>query len=400
MQELGVVIRRGEAMVGETPNPVDVLVKTERAQLLADRYEEAVSGTSWYRDWMHGVDPIPAEVLEELGEVGCLCRLDEHPLERQAVRDLLLSSPSAERAEPSEERRRAFALLLDLADRDSDVLQSDQSFRDGAVQTFLASPTESKAAGQARARWAAVVMRECAQDPLSSIWLRFCEAGLTTQPYDGLTSAELDLLIVDHLIANGTTTFERAAITCSADDSSATWREHLLLATTDLGWEGVRETAAEAGDALTGLAAFVILCSRVPGESEVAHAWVEVARVDGDHQPGLLHMATLMRRKLARDPTVAELMRWVIDNFIISVHESVAMSKLPNSTFRFFWEHGRLRFVDNGVWRFDVSGLRRFALASLAYDLGWWSREEADDEDERPFVTPDGHAVIADVFRP
>src|SRR5205823_55525 len=101
--------------------------------------------------------------------------------------------------------------------------------------------------------------------------------------------------------------------------------------------EDIREQAAEAGDALTGLAAFVILCSRVPDESEVTHAWIEVARVDGDHQPGLLHMAALVRRRLEQDPTVAELMRWVIDNFIVSVHESVAMAKLPNSTFRFYW---------------------------------------------------------------
>src|SRR5262249_1268359 len=57
MEELGVVIRRGEALVGETPNPVDLLAKSERAQAIADAYEEAVAGTRWYRTWMHGVDP-------------------------------------------------------------------------------------------------------------------------------------------------------------------------------------------------------------------------------------------------------------------------------------------------------------------------------------------------------
>jgi hypothetical protein len=162
----------------------------------------------------------------------------------------------------------------------------------------------------------------------------------------------------------------------------------------------VREAAAAAGDALTGLAAFVILCSRVPAESDAAQAWVEVARVDGAHQPGLLHMAALLGRRIARNPTVAELMRWVVDNFIVSVHESVAMSKLPESTFRFFWERGRLQFVDNGVWRFEVSGLRRFALVSLAYDLGWWDRGLIDgNDDDQSFVTGDGRAVIAEVFK-
>ncbi len=396
MEELGVVIRRGDAMVGEAPNPIDVLAKTDRAQSLAERYEEAVSETRWYREWMHGVDPIPAEVLEELSEVGCLCRLDEHPHERQALRDLYLSSPSPEREEASEERRRSFALLLELAERDPEVLVSDSSFRNGAIQAFLAAPTSAETAGQAHARWAAVAMRECAQDPIASIWHRFCEAGLKTQPFDGMAADQLDELIVDQLIASGATTFGTAAITCSPETPAASWRDQLLAATEAMSWEDVRKATAEASDALTGLAAFVILCTRVPAESDVARAWVEVARVDGDHQPGLLHMAALVRRRLAANPSVAELMRWVIDNFIVSVHESVAMNKLPESTFRFFWEHGRLRFVDNGIWRFEVSGLRRFALASLAWDLGWWR----STNDGRPSVTDAGHAVISEVFKP
>jgi hypothetical protein len=399
LEELGVVLRRGEAMIGETPNPIDVLAKAERPQTLADQYEEAISETRWYRDWMHGVDPIPAEVLEELGEVGCLCRLDEHLGERETIRDLLLSSPNTERAEPSEERRRAFALLLDLANDDPNVISFDASFRDGAIQAFLASPNSSDVAGEARARWAAVSMRECVQDPLSSVWLHFCEAGLKAQSFDGLTSAQLEGLIVKQLIGAGETAFGRRTVTCTFDQSSLVWKKQLLAATKDLGWEAVREAAAEAGNALTGLAAFVVLCSRVPAKADVASAWGDVAGVNGDHQPGLLNTAALVRRKLTGEPTVAALMRWVIDNFIVSVHESVAMSKLPNSTFRFFWEDRRLRFVDNGVWRFDVSGLRRFALVSLAYDLGWWDYVDSkSDDDAQPFVTDDGRAVISGVF--
>lgn len=81
---------------------------------------------------------------------------------------------------------------------------------------------------------------------------------------------------------------------------------------------------------------------------------------------------------------------------VIAVHETVATSKLPVSTFRFFWEHGRLRFVDNGVWRFDPSGLRRDALATIAFDLDWWHL----DENDVPVLTQDGRRVIAEVFNP
>ncbi|HEY6762749.1 MAG TPA: hypothetical protein VI318_24825 [Baekduia sp.] len=394
MEELGLVVRRGQAMVGDTPNPIDLLQKTPRAQQLADLYERSIAGTQWYLKWMNGVDPVPAEVLEELGHVGCLCRLDEHPDERSAIADVFLLSPSPERVEPTKHRQRAFALLLDLATDEPTVLESDSSFRHAVVSTFTTSPLDTDAAGEARARWAAVVMRESAQDPLASIWTSFCRAGMAAQPFEGLTSAELDDLVRTRLVAAGVVDFGSTTITCTPDTPCAVWFEDLRQATADLSWEDIREAAEDTGDALTGLAAFLVLCARVPDGDAASAAWAEVARVDGDRQPGLARMATLVQRRLHLQASVAETLRWAIDNFIVSVHETVAMRKLPDSTFRFFWEHGRLCFVDNGVWGFDMSGLRRAALASLASDLGWWTRDDAD----RPGVTDSGRAVISKVF--
>lgn len=394
MEELGLVVRRGQGMLGDEPNPVDLLQKTDRAQLLADQYEHAIADTDWYRNWMHGVDPVPAGVLEQLGEVGCLCRLDEHPAERQAIADVLLESSSPERAEPTEQRRRAFALLLALAADDGAVLKSDASFRQAVVTSFEVAPQAEDVAGEARARWAAVVMRESAQDPLASIWTAFCRAGMAAQPFEGLTNAELDELIRVRLMAAGDVTFGPTTVPCAPETPCDTWVEQLLAATADLSWEQIRSGAEDADDALTGLAAFLLLCARVPRVDTVAHGWGEVARVDGDRQPGLARMAMLVQRRLNSQATVAEVLRWTIDNFIVSVHETVALRKLPNSTFRFFWEHGRLPFVDNGVWGFDMSGLRRSALASLAHDLGWWAHDEPGD----PIVTESGRAVVAQVF--
>ena len=395
MEELGVIVRRGQGLVGEEPNPIDLLRKNDRAQALADHYEAAVADTRWYRDWMHGVDPVPAEVLEELGQVGCLCRLDEHGAERDAIAAVLLSAPSAERAEASEQRRRAFALVLDLAAEHPDVVYSDASFREAVLSRFIADPRADDAAGQARARWAAAVMRESAQDPLAAVWTSFCRAGMAAQPFDGLTRSELEQVIRERLIGSSEVVFSGTTIPCTPDTPCETWLESLIHATSDMSWEEIRETAANAGDAVNGLAGFLLLCARVPDRDDVTQAWSDVARVDGDRQPGLAGMATHVNRRLAAGPTVSQMLAWTIDNFIVSVHETVAMGKLPNSTFRFFWEHGRLRFVDNGVWRFEMSGLRRDALASLAYDLGWWTWYEGDEE---PVVTDGGHAVVAEVF--
>lgn len=395
MEELGLIARRGSALIGDEPIPVDVLQKSERAQRIADLFEEAIADTRWYREWMHGVDPIPAEVLEELGEAACPCRLDVHPLEQAALGELFLTAASPQREEPAEHRRRAFGLLLALGSADPDALVDDTAFRDAAISSFLADPGGQGPAAEARARWAAVAMRECVQEPLASIWVAFCRAGLATQPYDGLRRDELDHLVRHELMGTGEVELAGAVIRTHPDAEAVAWLGEVEAIASVLSWEQLRSAAAEASDALTALACFLTLCMRVPDGPSVSVAWREVARVDGERQPGLAGTASLVRRQLATEPSVGSLMRWVIDNFIIAVHETVAMSKLPEATFRFVWEPGqRLRFIDNGIWRFDVSGLRRDALSSLSYDLGWWNWVN----ESTPGVSDTGQAVVSRVF--
>lgn len=394
MEELGLVIPAGQAMVDNEPTPIDLIAPTRRARAVADGFEDAIADTRWYLEWMHGVDPIPADVLQELSARACLCRLGDFPAERAAIRDALLQAPSVERAEPTEQRRRAFALVLDGITQSPEVAHSDGAFRRYLIQGFEANPAESSPRGEAQARWSAMAMRECLQDAMSSIWHHLCQAGLSAQPFEGFSRAELDQFISRSLLADGIVTFDASVVTATVDTAATTWADELVEAAKDADWEQLRELAATADDALTGLAVLVLLCRRTPSMAAAGPAWTVVADVDGEHQPGLQRLARLVNRQLDAEPTVGELVRWVVSTFVINVHETVATSKLPVSTFRFFWEHGRLRFVDNGVWRFDTSGLRRNALATIAFDLGWWQL----DADDTPALTPDGEQVLAEVF--
>jgi hypothetical protein len=396
MEELGLVIPAGWATIEDQPTPIDLLAPAPRAQDLADAFEQAISDTRWYRDWMHGVDPIPFEVLEELSARACLCRLGDHPAERAAIRTALLEAPSAERAQATEQRRRAFALLLDAITRDPDVATSDAAFRGDVIRAFERSPGARTPRGEAQAQWAATAMRECIQDALASIWHHLCRAGLARQPFDGFTRSDLDELISGSLMGQGDVALGTAAVTAGPDTLAATWLSNLERATGALDWESLRQATADADDALSGLAVLALLCSHTPDPDSAGSAWTSVAEVDGEHQPGLRRLAGIIKRQLAAGWTVEELLRWVVRAFVIAVHETVATSKLPVSTFRFFWEHGRLRFVDNGVWRFDPSGLRRDALATIAADIGWWRF----DQSGTPVLTPDGNQVVAEVFGP
>ena len=73
----------------------------------------------------------------------------------------------------------------------------------------------------------------------------------------------------------------------------------------------------------------------------------------------------------------------------------IAYSKLPESTFRFCWEEGRLGFYPTGHDRFRASGARRNALSSLSEDMGFW---EHVGDDAEPQLTPAGLAFVIRVF--
>lgn len=395
MEELGIVVPAGRGYVEDEPTPVDLLAPPARAQQLADAFESAIAGSRWYRDWMHGVDPIPAEVLEELSQVACLCRLDEYPEERKAIRDVLLSSPAPERDEPTKQRRRAFALLLDLMRTTPDVANDDGSFRDAVINAFDHDRRGNGARASSIAQWAAAAMRDSLQDALSVIWLDFCRTGLQVQPFDGVTRAELRTLVREHLVAGAALQINGTQIVAAPDDPADAWVDRITEACAGLSWQSLCDLAIDADSALCGLAVLLALTQRVPDRDGASSSWLEVARVDGDHQPGLLQMASMLRRQQAQEgQTVGALMQWAIDTFVVRVHDTVAMGKLPESTFRFSWEEGRLRFVDNGVWRFEASGLRRQALAEIGYDLGWWTLDDTDT----PRVTADGTSVVEAVF--
>ena len=391
MEELEIIVPAGRAIVGDRPNPVDVLRKTERAAALADAFEEAIADTAWYESWLHGVDPIPAEVLEELAEAACLCRLADHQDERDAIRDLLLTSDAPERAEPTEQRRRAFALLLESVAAAPDAARADSVFREEVLRAFTVPSRGARA--EARSQWTAVVMRECLQDAFSTLWFLFCRAGLTVQQFDGLSRDELDALIRGPLFGTGDVTIGNTRVSVGRDQRSSDWRSAISAAAATMTWEELREAAATAGDALTALAVIIELSRRTLEVPQTDRAWNEVARVDGANQPGLLRSAETVERLLGDDPSVGDLLVRVTNTFIVGVHETVAMSKLPDSTFRFSWEHGRLRFVDNGVWRFEPSGLRRDALATLSHDVGWLTYIK-----ELPTLTADGRSTIEAVF--
>jgi hypothetical protein len=392
--DLDVVIPAG-ATLGDTATRIDVLADSERAEALADAFRAAIADTTYARQHMNGVDPVPLHVIRELAEHACLCRLDDYPDEQQAIRDAYFEPARPDRADQVEQRRRAFALFLDQLSDHPDVAGHDGAFRRGAIDAFHADPAGSGAKAEAYASWGALAMKECVQDAICSLWTEFCRRGLDVQEHDGMTRAELHRYITQHLAASGSFELGTTTVSWQPAQPLSDFRQAIRAAADEMHWEDVRSWTEEHDTAISGLAALLWFEAHTPDPRTVLLPWEWVGVQDSDHQSGYLRTIGAIRSELATKPTVAEALEWALRTFVIGPHEVIAYSKLPDSTFRFCWEEGRLRFYPTGHDRFTPSGARRNALSSLSDDMGLWER--ASDEDA-PRLTAAGQAFVTRVL--
>jgi hypothetical protein len=107
----------------------------------------------------------------------------------------------------------------------------------------------------------------------------------------------------------------------------------------------------------------------------------------------LLGFAYLLEQHLTEQPTVAETMRWLTRRLLIAAHEQIAYSKLPDFTFRFRWESGRLRFYPIGGERFELADMRRESMSRISGDIGLWHLSG-----DAAWLTELGRQFVADVF--
>lgn len=415
MAELGLVARSG-TLLGENPIPVDVLYDTERSRRLVETFTAAVTETAYVQHWMFTSDPLPAKVLEELADAACLCQLRSRSEERSAVHAALFtvdehSSSAIAAAQAATEdgvevpalvldaeaavaqRRRSIAHYLALVQENPKVVNDVSAFREALWSPpKLRSHDHTVVAGQ----WSGLVAKDVWQDSLCSIWAEFVKAGLSAtraSDADGLTWDETRDLA--RSLVKGPPTLDAAMPT--ADLAAAIAAGQITLPgvidpnLAEAPLEALRVATVKLSTVASGLVALLELHRRAYGRTE--SGWTQTATVRSVWQPSVAEVLAALHAHLADAPTVADTLWWLVERFVITVHERIAYSKLPEDTFRFRWEDGRVRFYDNGIGRFPLAAIRHDPLALITRDLGFW-----DYEEDGAKLTSRGVSFIAEVF--
>jgi hypothetical protein len=406
LSEIGIVAKAG-TLLGDEPIPIDVLYDTERARRMADTFRDAVVGTQYYARAMRTSEPMSADVVDELAEVACLCRLQDFAAERDAVQDALFGSDADAELAPAQgaaieagllQRRRTVGHYLTLIETDPAVVKSRSAYRDAQWGTVAShGPGHEVVAGQ----WAAVVAKDVWQEALCSVWTSFCRTGVdqTHQLGRGLSWDEVRWLA--SAMVEGPPTLDQddptaeLAAALEAGRLPLTGPEGLELDVTALSMDELRRYTREFDTATSGVVVLLELARRV--RTRTGEGWVQGVRQRSRWQPSLAEVMADLDEHLVGSPTIGDTLWWLVSRFIMPVHERIAYSKLPVSsfTFRFRWEDGLLRFYDLGLERFILAATRFSSLASLTRDLGFWEPTGSDGAAE---VTEAGTRFIYEAF--
>ena len=390
LEELGVIAWKG-TLLGDQPIPIDVLRRDGRGEELAERFSEALAETTYYRDFMGKPAPIPRDVLVEYSARCCLCRLSDFPAEQAALRGLVIDDHPTVDSDRLARRRASFAFFLESLGSTPDVAESDGALREAALDRYRRSADASDSLSAAALSWAAFALKEYMQEALSCVWIDFVETGFRLQPDEGLGRPEVDEFIRS-LVPELSTAIGDEDLEVRPDADTALFVSACKRLPGRIGWETLREWAIDESSAISGLVLLAAVVGNTPALREAPRAWSEVAFQGTEAQPGLAGMVAAFRAHLTEDPSLGDTLVWLVSRYVIATHEAIAYSKLPEFTFRFRWEAGRLTFYNLGRWRFELSDARRAAISWISRDVGLW-----DEESGEPRPAHEGKALIAEV---
>jgi hypothetical protein len=406
----------GALIVAGPANGFPFDAPTPIGRALAAAFRDAVSRTRLAAAFERGdlTVRVSRDVLVEFARAACLCQLrmaESH--DRPLLQDLFLHSGSADDITSRSETLR---MLLDLSRcRSSEAIGQDDFrqiiyFRELETSRYepraeLVDVARRWRVYQGREyfgyvfnrllRW--VSRRGLAETdggltllPSSGLWKLVAQAldDSATDPHRGLALPEVDAStrVADFLNAlSGEVDVDVSA--------NAVWPrregldEHVL-------YQACQDFDTDDGQTLTALVALILLLRERFGlPKRSAEFWQEQSLLaeGGALRNGMARFMLLLNRRLLRNPTIAELARWLIEDFVIVQHERVATAKLPDDTYRVRRVGEGLRFFAQETPA-EFNDSRFLALSTTVHELGWVTTFR----DAERALTPSGRTLLTD----
>jgi hypothetical protein len=386
MQATGVV-RLADRSLGLPVDTVTPVIGVE----VAAAFRDAISGTKYWRRYFDKED-IPADVVHEYADVACLCRLSDGAPDREPLVDVFLHGGHPQEALA---RRTSLQMLMELSHQTRVAAVNQDDFRrlmlyrsaydletDLEVATFD-PPSHLESVAR---RWRLSQLREMFNWSLNGMWQWICDWGLDREgdtfpvpigdlnqviescplrQLPGVTTKPSEP--IGHLIE------ECRALASVTDSLDGRWElstelseDHLLTL--------LRSGQLDSEVHLAGLFVMYVMCLRRLWDPNLraavgAEDWRPVLE-GGVRRIGMQFALDQLRSDARDGRTVAEVMERILGHQVIAQHERVALAKLPDDTFRFRREGGKLRFFQqpNGFQRNDS---RFEALSTVCAELGW-----------------------------
>jgi hypothetical protein len=394
--------------------PFDAPTPTGRA--LAAAFRDAVSGTRLAATFNRGdlAAPVPRDVLIEFARAACLCQLRvAESRDLPLLQDLFLHSGTLQEIASRGETLR---MLLDLSRcRPSEAIRQDDFRQIIYFRELENSQYEARAElVDAARRWRVYQGREYFGYVFNRLlrWVSRCglaetDAGLTLLP-----SSRLWELVAQALDGSATDPDmglalpEASASTRVADFLDAVKEEVDLDVSADTVWprhqgldehvlyQACRDFDTDDGRTLIALVALILLLRErfgLPKKAVEFRQEQSLLAEGGALRNGMARFMHLLNQRLLRNPTIAELIQWLVEDFVIVQHERVATAKLPDDTYR-------VRRVGDGLRFFAqetpavFNDSRFLALSTTVHELGWVTTFR---EAERK-LTPSGRALLTD----
>jgi hypothetical protein len=367
---------------------------TPEGRIVAEGFRVAIADTVYYTQYFgNPTRPVPTEVVRDYIRRACLCQLqsDAAPY-RELLRDVFLhAGPEG----TSAIRRATLRFLLDLADQTDGVSLDEDTFRQ--LIYFRAHPdgaayTPRPGIERAARRWRLYQAREYYSYALNRLWAHLCRWGLGESvggsrpvPLAQLwkhveTALDFDQLADDLEIDDpgfGSTTpivdvaawaSEVANVGGGLDDRwdvDASLHEHWL-------YQGSRRPGLGARTIPEMATLLLLVAARLGSPATAAdHAddW-DLVTEDGLARLAMSRFFTQLRRRAMARDTLGDLLQWLFSDYVIRQHQQVAVTKLPDDTYRFRREGDRLRFYQHQAPA-DMNNSRFEALATTVHELGF-----------------------------